>query len=269
MRANVQGEPVNVGGNVALYHKGSLYRLDVLSLGFPGTSGDLSALAATLIGPGGVSALYDGATGALTAWSNANRTYYTERRRRRRSPAPRRPPPAASMPATRGDPLAALADLASSLRDVQTATIQLVGHSTVNGHPATNLDVQMKRQLPGKPLENYHAQLALADDLGDFPVQIALQSVPRRRIRFGGVAEARPDHGPARDPGRHRLRDPAGLHAGRLARRRAAPRLTYGDTATRARAAAGARIGGPGGRGDPAAQRRAVVEVPADRAPVA
>ncbi len=36
----------------------------------------------------------------------------------------------------------------------------------------------MKRQLPGKPLEDYHAQLALADDLGDFPVQIAFASVP-------------------------------------------------------------------------------------------
>ncbi|HEY6234679.1 MAG TPA: hypothetical protein VIW69_06245, partial [Candidatus Elarobacter sp.] len=75
VQANVQGSPVNVGGNVALYHKGSLYRLDVLSLGFPGTSGDLSALAATLIGPSGISALYDGSTGALTAWSNGNRTY--------------------------------------------------------------------------------------------------------------------------------------------------------------------------------------------------
>ncbi|HWT07121.1 MAG TPA: hypothetical protein VN224_15255 [Xanthomonadales bacterium] len=188
VRANVQGAPVNVGGNVALYHKGSLYRLDVLSLGFPGTSGDLSALAATLIGPGGVSALYDGATGALTAWSNGNRTYYTE--------TPARPPApasaaaaAANAPAASGDPLGALAGVASVLRDVQSATIQLVGHSAVNGHPATNLDLQMKRQRPGKPLENYHAQLALADDLNEFPVQITIQIVPATTNAFGGVAK--------------------------------------------------------------------------------
>ncbi len=187
--ANVQGSPVNVGGNVALYHKGSLYRLDVLSLGFPGTSGDLSALAATLIGPGGISALYDGSTGAMTAWSNANRTYYTQT-------APRPAPPsgpvataAANVPAASGDPLAALASVASALHDVQSATIQLVGHSPVNGHPATNLDLQLRRQLPGKPLENYHAQLALADDLSDFPVQITVQAVPATPSAFGGTAK--------------------------------------------------------------------------------
>jgi hypothetical protein len=186
VQANVQGQPVNVGGKVALYHKGSLYRLDLLSLGFPGTSGDLSALAATLIGPGGVSVLYDGATGSLSAWSNANKTYYSAT-----PPPPARPAPAAApasgAPPNPGDPLAALASLATSLQSVQSATIQLVGHSPVNGHPATNLDVQMKRQLPGKPLEDYHAQLALADDLGDFPVQIALQSVPATRDAFGGT----------------------------------------------------------------------------------
>jgi hypothetical protein len=188
VQANVQGSPVNVGGNVALYHKGSLYRLDVLSLGFPGTSGDLSALAATLIGPGGISALYDGSTGALTAWSNGNRTYYTETPAR---PAQAAAPAAAAnaQAAASGDPLGALGGLASVLRDVQSATIQLVGHSPVNGHPATNLDLQLKRQRPGKPLENYHAQLALADDLSEFPVQITVQSVPSASNAFGGTAK--------------------------------------------------------------------------------
>jgi hypothetical protein len=188
VQANVQGSPINVGGNVALYHKGSLYRLDVLSLGFPGTSGDLSALAATLIGPGGVSALYDGSTGALTAWSNANRTYYTETPARPTAQAAA-PPAAAGAQAGSGDPLGALGSLATVLRDVQSATIQLVGHSAVNGHPATNLDLQLKRQRPGKPLENYHAQLALADDLSEFPVQITVQSVPSASNAFGGTAK--------------------------------------------------------------------------------
>jgi hypothetical protein len=184
VRANFQGSPLTVGGQVALYHKGALYRLDLLSLGFPGASGDLSALAATLIAPGGMTVLYDGATGGLTAWSNGNRTYYSETPSR--PPAP--PAPAAAAPLSGpGDPLAAVASLASSLRDVQSATIQLIGHTTVNGHPATNLDVQMKRQRPGKPREDYHAQLALADDLGDFPLQITLQSVPATTSAFGGT----------------------------------------------------------------------------------
>jgi hypothetical protein len=184
VQANVQGEPINVGGKVALYHKGSLYRLDLLSLGFPGVSGDLSQIAASLIGPGGVSLVYDGATGAVSAWSTTNHTFYSATPARAASAAAAAPVAVAD---TSGDPLAALANVATALRDVQSANIQLTGHSTVNGHPTTDLDVQMKRQQPGKPLENYHAQLALADDLGDFPVQIAFQSIPATKSAFGGT----------------------------------------------------------------------------------
>ncbi|HEX3549552.1 MAG TPA: hypothetical protein VHT53_04215 [Candidatus Elarobacter sp.] len=190
---NLQGQPINVGGNIAFFHKGSLYRLDLLSLGIPGTSGDLSALAATLIGPGGASFVYDSASGTTTAWSNANRTFYSETP----SASGTRPPgsrPSATSAATAasagaGDPLASLANVAAILRNVQSASIQLVGHSPVNGHPATNLDLQLRRQLPGKPAESYHAQLALADDLDDFPVQIVLQSTPPTSSSIGGTVK--------------------------------------------------------------------------------
>jgi hypothetical protein len=184
VQADVQGQPVNVGGKVALYHKGALYRLDLLSLGFPGTSADVSAAMSSLIAPGGVSIVYDGATQTLSAWSSANRTYYTATPQR--APASAAPATTETPPAG-GDPLATLANLAGALHDVESATIQLVGHTTVNGHPATDLDVTMKRQLPGRPLEDYHARLALADDLGDFPLQISFQSVPATKSAFGGV----------------------------------------------------------------------------------
>ena len=186
VQANVQGNPVNIGGNVALYHNGARYRLDVLTLGFPGTDQNLSALASTLIGPGGVSVVYDGATGAMTAWSNANRTYYVMSPPRTPG-SPSAPAAAATVASGSGDPLSALTTLAAALKNVQSASVQMTGHSTVNGHPATNLDLQLKRTLPGKPAEDYHAQLALADDLGDFPVQIALASTPSSRDAFGGT----------------------------------------------------------------------------------
>lgn len=184
VQANLQGQPITVGGNVALYHKGTAYRLDLLSLGFPGASGDLGALASTLLGPGGVTVVYDGATGGITAWSSANRTYYVTNPVRAAAPPPS---PAGVAAAGAGDPLSALAGVAAALRDVQSATIQLVGHNVVNGHPATGLDVQVKRQLPGKPPESYHAQLALADDLAGFPVQLTLQSVAPTPTAFGGT----------------------------------------------------------------------------------
>jgi hypothetical protein len=185
--ATVEGQPVSLGGNVALYHRGALYRLDVLSLGVPGTSSDLSAALAALLGPSGVSLVYDGATGAVSAWSNANHTYYSATPERAQPPAPAAPQPAAA--GNGGDPLGALANLATALHDVQSATIQLLGHTTVNGHPATDLDVTMKRQLPGRPFEDYHARLALADDLGDFPLQIAFQSTPATKSGLGGAAK--------------------------------------------------------------------------------
>ena len=189
VQTTISGTPLTVGGNVALYHKGSLYRLDVLSLGIPGTSGDLSALAASFIGQGGISAVYDSSSGALTAWSNANRTYYAATPVRPNTAGAGAPAPGPAAPAGSSDPLAALGSVATALHDVQSATIQLVGHAPVNGHPATNLDLQMKRQLPGKPLENYHAQVALADDLGEFPLQIVLQSTPATPSAVGGTAK--------------------------------------------------------------------------------
>ncbi len=185
VQANVQGSPVNVGGNIALYHKGALYRLDLLTLGFPGTDPNLSALASSLIGPGGVSLLYNGDTGQTVAWSTANRTYY-EIAAARAAGAPATKSAPATTSAAPSDPLSVLASVAQTLQNVQTASIMLTGHHVVNGHPSTQIDVLLKRQLPGKPLEDYHAQLALADDLCDFPVQLAVSSTPSSSSAFGG-----------------------------------------------------------------------------------
>ncbi|MFN2459434.1 MAG: hypothetical protein ABR591_01880 [Candidatus Velthaea sp.] len=183
VQANVSGSPLTIGGNVALYHRGNLYRLDLLSLAFPGTNSGLSAAAGALLAPGGATVIYDGASGAITAYSNANRTYYAEAPKA--APAASRPTPsAAAPPAT--DPLETLAGIARQLRNVQRASIQLTGHGTANGHPVSNIDVLVRRQLPGKPLEDYHATLALADDLDGFPVQLLLSSTPPSPNSFGG-----------------------------------------------------------------------------------
>jgi hypothetical protein len=183
--AQLEGQPLNLGGNVALYRKGALYRLDLLSLGFPGTSSEVSALTASLLAPGGITLVYDGTTGAVTAWSSASHSYYPMTPARSTASSANGPTGAASS-GSGSDPLAVLGGVARARRDVQTPTIQLLGHKTLNGHPTTDIDVQMKRQRPGKPLEDYHAQIALADDLGAFPVQIAFSSVPPTASSFGG-----------------------------------------------------------------------------------
>lgn len=183
--ANVQGEPLNVGGNVALYHRGALYRLDLLSLGFPGNDKTASALVGALLGPGGATVIYDGATGALSAYSNTNRTFYSEAPREKAAAAPAASVPGAQS-AAGSDPLAMLSSFVRQLHDVQRASVQMTGHATTNGHPVSDVDVQLRRQTPGKPLEDYHAQLALADDLDGFPVRIAFSSTPATKSAFGG-----------------------------------------------------------------------------------
>ncbi len=183
VQATVSGSPFNVGGNIALYRRGSMYRLDLLSLGFPGTDSTTSAVAGALLAPGGATIIYNGATGALTAYSNGNRDYYED------TPKAATPGPAtAPLPASPGaaDPLAALAGIVRQLHDVQRASIELTGHSTTNGHATDDLDVLVRRQRPGKALEDYHAQLALADDLDGFPVRILFSSTPATPQDFGG-----------------------------------------------------------------------------------
>jgi hypothetical protein len=184
VQATVSGSPLNVGGNIALYRRGSKYRLDLLSLGFPGASATTSAVAGALLAPGGATLIYNGATGAVTAYSNGNRDYYED------TPKPITSGPAASPAAApaagAADPLAALAGIVRQLHDVQRASIVLTGHSTTNGHATDDLDVIVRRQRPGKALEDYHAQLSLADDLDGFPVRILFSSTPATPQDFGG-----------------------------------------------------------------------------------
>jgi hypothetical protein len=184
VQATVSGSPLNVGGTIALYRRGSMYRLDLLSLAFPGTGAATSAAAGALLAPGGATLIYNGATGAVTAYSNGNRDYYED------APKPATPgpaaPPASAPTVGAADPLAALAGVVRQLHDVQRASIMLTGHSTTNGHATDDLDVLVRRQRPGKALEDYHAQLALADDLDGFPVRILLSSTPPTPQDFGG-----------------------------------------------------------------------------------
>lgn len=183
VQANVSGQPLTAGGNIALYRRDNRYRLDLLSFGFPGTDPAMSAVFGALIPAGGATVLYDGTDGSLTLYSNANHAYYTEAPHAAAAPPT---PVAAQTPNAGRDPLAALAVLTRQLHDVQSASVFFTGHSMLNGHPVANLDILLKRHVPGKALEDYHATLALADDLNGFPVRILFSSTPPTKDAFGG-----------------------------------------------------------------------------------
>jgi hypothetical protein len=189
-QVSVSGTPVSLGGDISMYHKGAEYRLDVHDVRFPGADATTAALMQQFLPAGGISILYNGATGSAVAWSTAARSYYVIQS----GMASNGPPSllsssAPSTPAAQGDPLAGIAAIASVMRDMETASVQLTGHRAINGHPTTDVDVQMRRQLPGKPAEDYHAQIAFADDLSGFPVQMTLQSIAPTSSGFGGTVK--------------------------------------------------------------------------------
>jgi hypothetical protein len=199
MQAQWNGAPITLGGNVQLSRRGALYRLDLLSLGIPGADSTTSGLLGALLGQGGATVIYDGATSAVTAYSTSSHVFYEA--------PPRTPPSVATAPpsasADTGDPLALLAAIVRATHDMQRAAVELTGHSTVNGHPSSDLDLSLQRARPGKAPEEYHAQLELAEDLDGFPVRIVFTSTPATKDAIGGsvrldlttVEHANPDDG--------------------------------------------------------------------------
>jgi hypothetical protein len=172
---NLQGAALVVGAHIGFYRSGGRYRIDFLSFGFPGTSATASAAAGSFLPPGGITAIYDGASSMLTLYSTVNRTYYRDKAHFSPAPVASSPPATAASPAP-ADPLAMVQQAATSLANVQAFSLTLVGHSTIDGHPVSTFDLIVKRQPPGKPLEDNHATISFAEDLGGMPIRILVSS---------------------------------------------------------------------------------------------
>ena len=185
IQAVISGQKINVGSPIALYRAGSAYRLDVKQLTPVGVDATVGAFLATALPIHSFTFMYDGATGTTSAFSNDNHTYYQESKRA--TSAPTTPAPALTTSAS--DPLSMIAMYGRMLRDDKTfsATLNLAGHGTTNGHPATNVNLEFKQQKTGGALQDYRAHLALADDLDGFPVQIALDSVGVKASDLAGA----------------------------------------------------------------------------------
>lgn len=183
IQAVLSGQKINLGSPIALYRAGSAYRLDVTQLAPVGVDPTVSAFLASALPIHSFTFMYDGASGTTSAYSNDNHTYYQESKKATSAA----PPP--STATTGSDPLSTIAMYGRMLRDDRTfsATLDLAGHGTTNGHPATNVNLEFKQQKNAGTLQDYRAHLALADDLDGFPVQIALDSVAARTSDFAGA----------------------------------------------------------------------------------
>jgi len=192
---------LTVGGSIAFEERDPLVRIDVLSLGIPGTDPTISALVGTqLFPPGGFTIIYDRKASTYTIWSNAKRLYYTPiKTSAAASPTPV-PVPSASAAAGATNGLLSVFSFLRSLKDDKIFTISftLTGHGPVNGHPATDLTFQYLKTTSAGETTDFHGQLKLADDLDEIPVEIAAsvktKGLPESSFRLDAtsIAQATP-----------------------------------------------------------------------------
>lgn len=177
VQTELSGAKINVGGNIALEQRGQLVRIDVLSLSLPGVDSMLSSLASSqLFPPGGYSVVYDQAKHTYIAWSTSRKMYYENEGSGSSAPPPSNPGVAAATAVSSTSDILHAFSAARALRDykVFSASLNLTGHGTTNGHPSTGVAFALKRQeknATGDPLD-VHGTLQLADDLNELPVQI-------------------------------------------------------------------------------------------------
>ncbi len=173
LRGAVQGSPITLGGPIVVERRDALYRFDLQSLQLPGLDATLAAALGSVLNQGGATVVYDGATGSTRAWANGSRTYYLDEKTPVRG-VPRAPATATAAPS---DPLAMLGALTRAGRDLQTASfaVDLTGHGQVNGHPATSMNVAIRRKLATGREDAARGSFAFADDLEGTPLQASVE----------------------------------------------------------------------------------------------
>lgn len=179
-------DKLTVGGEIAFEQRGPLARVDMLSLGLPGTDPTLSALLGTqLFPPGGFTVVYDRTTSTYVVWSNAKQTYFTSVPSSQAGPTPG---PVARTPATPTDssPFGFL----KTFRDdaAFSVTLSLAGHGPVNGHPATGIDYQLSRTTKPGDKSDLHGRIEFADDLDELPIEVTAsvktKTIPASSLRL-------------------------------------------------------------------------------------
>jgi hypothetical protein len=144
----LSGAKIDVGGNISLEQRGPLVRIDILSLSLPGVDSMISSLASSqLFPPGGYSVVYDQARHSYTVWSSSKKTYYSNEGSTNPAPPPSNPAVAAATAVGSTSDLLHAFSAARALRDykVFSASLNLTGHGTTNGHPSTGLAFAIKR----------------------------------------------------------------------------------------------------------------------------
>ncbi|MBD5634045.1 MAG: hypothetical protein IAI49_06160 [Candidatus Eremiobacteraeota bacterium] len=179
VQTSLAGVALTVGGNIALEERGSRLRIDVLSLGIPGADPTVSAVLGTqLFPPGGFSVVYDAHPSTYTVWTNAKRAFFVGGTPDRAQPAAANP--AAGAIASGADLFDAFSALRSLKNDrVFSASVALIGHETLFGHPVTGLHYQFTQSTSADASFDAQGELELADDLGSVPIEFTARATAK------------------------------------------------------------------------------------------
>jgi hypothetical protein len=178
IQSMLAGAPLTLAANVAFEERGTRVRLDILSVGLQGNTSGLTGMMATQLFPaGGFTIVYNRSDSTYTVWSAARHAYFIGGGP---NPTPT-PTPAPSPSATpRGDLFGLFGPL-RSLKDDRTLslTVALTGHSTLFGHPVSNVHYAFLRTTLTGDTMDVHGDLAVAEDLNGVPLQLTASAVAK------------------------------------------------------------------------------------------
>jgi hypothetical protein len=180
------GDKLTLGGDIAFEQRGSLLRVDVLSIKIPGMNPLAGAVVSSELFPqGGFSAVYDRADNSYTIWSASSQKYYAGKGKPQTSPTATPSPEATASAAP--DVLGFFKWLAF-IKDAKALSLSftLAGHSTTNGHPTTGIDYQLTQTDKDGVPSDLHGRVQFADDLDEFPVQLTA-SVKAKNVPEGAL----------------------------------------------------------------------------------
>lgn len=169
VQANTQKGNISLTGSAAFERRGTLVRLDLLTLAVADSSKALSR--PNPIPPGGYSFVYDTATMNFTLWSPSRRLYYTGKGK------PSAPTPTASPSAS---PTSRPPSVLEGLKDLRQFALSIAlspDKDAMDGHPTTSFDFKFTRQVKTEDLLEVSGRATFADDLGGVPLLLTIKAL--------------------------------------------------------------------------------------------
>jgi hypothetical protein len=157
-------------GAAVCERRGGLVRFDLLTLALDGGNGGVSV--PSLTPSGGYAVVYDTASMVYTVWSPSRRVYYTGKGK-----PPIANPAATPTPEPSPSPGSNVSSFLAKLKDLRQFSVSLslaADKTPIGGHPTTNFDFKLVRQVTGGDPTNVTGRASFADDLGGIPLLFVL-----------------------------------------------------------------------------------------------